>query len=53
MVTALMYYAYAAYQSIAFDSTWQATCGSAKSVRMYGDSGFMRSTVTGVASDAA
>lgn len=31
----------------------QATVGSAKSVRMYGDSGFKRSTVTGVASDAA
>ncbi|XP_024365419.1 phosphatidylinositol-3-phosphatase SAC1 isoform X2 [Physcomitrium patens] len=31
----------------------QATCGSAKSVRMYGDSGFKRSAATGVASDAA
>ncbi|KAG0615581.1 hypothetical protein M758_5G052900 [Ceratodon purpureus] len=31
----------------------QATVGSAKSVRMYGDFGFKRRTVTGVASDAA
>jgi hypothetical protein len=31
----------------------QATLGPAKSVRMYGDSGFKRSAVTGVASDAA
>lgn len=35
------------------DPTLQATLGPAKSVRMYGDSGFKRSAVTGVASDAA